>query len=179
LYEAGSKFTEPGYGRTQSFWVIVLLAGGPANATDPVLDSTPPLPYGFCPSSTWNNLPWCRDTDQPTITRHSAGPPTDPQYDADDYARDAADKLADPGDVNGGITIFTIGLGDYVKSSKAGLPDSGERLLAYIAQEAGDCPSCVPAKHANHGTYSYAPTTDGLGAIFDDIAKNIFTRIAQ
>ncbi|HEY6075040.1 MAG TPA: VWA domain-containing protein, partial [Anaerolineales bacterium] len=179
LWEAGTKFTEPGYRRDESLWVIVLLAGGPANATDP--DPANGLPYGYCPVSTWNTQPWCRDTDIPTITRHyPAIPPnpTDPNFDADDFARWKADSLADPVDGNG-ITIFTIGLGEFVKNTAAGLPDSGERLLKYIAENAGDCPTCAPPKRANHGTYSYAPDPDGLQAIFLEIAKNIFTRIAQ
>jgi hypothetical protein len=78
-----------------------------------------------------------------------------------------------------GITIFTIGLGQAVQNTSAGLPDSGERLLTYIAREAGDCLTCVPEKRANHGTYSHAPTAEGLEDIFKAIAKNIFTRIAQ
>lgn len=176
LLEANAKFTEPGYQRDESLWVIVLLAGGPANATN----SADGFPYGFCPDETWNTVgvPWCRDSDIPTITRHSAGPPADPEYDADDYARDQADYIADPVDGNG-ITIFTIGLGEFVKNTGAGLPDSGERLLMYIAQNAGDCTTCLPSRRANHGTYSYAPDPDGLVAIFEAIAQNIFTRIAQ
>jgi hypothetical protein len=177
LLRAGNEFTEPGYLRDESLWVIVLLAGGPANATDAVAD--PPLPYGFCPASTWRSehlgVPWCRDTDIPTITRHPMG---DLEYDADDYARDMADDVADPVDGNG-ITVFTIGLGDFVQSTSQGLPDSGERLLQYISQEAGDCLTCVPQHRANHGTYSYAPNADGLIDIFNAIAQNIFTRIAQ
>ena len=173
LKRASNEFTEPGYLRDESLWVIVLLAGGPANATDSVAD--PPLPYGFCPASTRVTLPWCRDTDLPTITRHPMG---DLEYDADDYARDMADEVADPVTGNG-ITVFTIGLGDIVTNTSAGLPDSGERLLQYIAQEAGDCLTCVPQHRANHGTYSHAPDPDELVDIFNAIAKNIFTRIAQ
>jgi hypothetical protein len=151
-----------------------MLAGGPANATD----ADPPThPYGYCPGNTWNDAtlplsaraPFCMDA--LSSTRHSNG---DADYDADDFARDAADFLADPV-VGQGATIFTIGLGNLVRNATIGEADMGEELLDYMATEAGDG-SGVPA---NHGLYNYSADSTGLAAIFQAIADNIFTRLSQ
>ena len=166
LFRAGGEFTRDPV-RLDSLWVTILLAGGPANATD----SAPGFTYGYCPPATWNSPtnPFCRDAS--AASRHGDG---DADYDADDYARDQGDFVADP--VNGqGVTIFTIGLGNLIRNAPKGDPDAGEQLLAYIAEQAGDGPGVT----ANHGFYSYAPTTSQLGDIFKSIAANIFTRIAK
>ena len=82
-----------------------------------------------------------------------------------------ADFAADP--VNGqGAIIFTIGLGDLVRNAPAGDPDAGEKLLRYIAEEAG-------GPNANHGVYYYAPSTAELRDIFREIASNIATRLTR
>lgn len=167
LYRAASEFTrEPS--RSDAFWVVIMLVGGPANATDADL---PSYPYGYCPTTTWISLtnPFCRDADN--STRHGNG---DAEYDADDYARDMGDFVADPVDGQG-VSIFTIGLGNLIRNASKGDPDSGESLLTYIAEDAGDGTDYT----ANHGFYSYAPNTSQLGAIFKKIADNIFTRIAK
>ncbi len=167
VYRAASEFTRDPV-RSDAFWVIIMLAGGPANATDA---DAPSFLYGYCPNTTWNHPtnPFCRDADNGT--RHSDG---DAEYDADDYARDMGDFVADP--VNGqGVTIFTIGLGNLIRSAPKGDPDSAEVLLEYIAELAGDTAEGT----ANHGFYSYAPTTSELDDIFASIADNIFTRIAK
>ena len=173
--------------RDDAFWVVIALISGPANATDMV----PGYPDGICPSSTWNSPPRCRDSDldpdgvTPLITRHDN---TSTLYDADDYARDMADFIADPVDGNG-IVIFTIGLGtaaglpNSVRNSPVGLNVSGENLLRYAAESAGDTIDPLTGTvtvQANHGFYAYAedPTLD-LGPIFGKIAQNIFTRITQ
>lgn len=179
LWRASASFVEPGFKRDESLWVIILLAGGPANATDP--DVANGKPYGYCPASTWNTsgVPWCRDAS--AVSRHSltdANTSDDAEYDADDYARDQADFIADPVDGQG-ITIFTIGLGEFVRNTAAGDPDAGEQLLRYVAETAGDSTASPPEYIANHGFYSYTPDTAGLSAIFSRIAENIFTRIAQ
>jgi Flp pilus assembly protein TadG len=148
--------------REDSLWVIIVLAGGPANATDPDL---PSFPYGYCPSSTWIQ-PFCRDAS--ALTRHSSG---DPNYDADDYARDMADFAADPENGQGAI-IFSIGLGRLVRNTTAGDPDAGEQLLRYMAENAG-------GSLANHGMYYYAPSTAELRDIFREIASNIATRLTR
>lgn len=169
LLRAGGEFTRTGIRRDEALWIIILLSGGPANATD----SAPGFVYGYCPATTWDNsvTPFCRDS--LASTRHGDG---DADYDADDYARDQADFIADPDDGQG-VTIFTIGLGRLIQNASAvtGDPDAAEQLLRYTAEVAGD-ETGVPA---NHGFYSYAPTTAELDDIFTEIASSIFTRITQ
>jgi hypothetical protein len=167
LLRAAGEFTRDPV-RSDSLWITILLAGGPANTTDSATGFT----YGYCPTTTWSSPtnPFCRDADNDT--RHGDG---DSEYDADDYARDQADFVADP--VNGqGVTIFTIGLGNLIQNAPKGDPDSAEVLLTYVAESAGDD---APDYVANHGFYSYAPTTSELDEIFAAIADNIFTRIAK
>jgi hypothetical protein len=163
-----------------SFWVMIALMGGPANASTPDASDQVAHPYGYCPPSTWNDPinPFCRDAD--SDTRHSSTIPAEAiYYDAEDYARDRADELADPVTGNG-ITIFTIGLGDPVRNSSKGDPAAGEKLLQYIATQAGDDPINTPPTYtANHGQYFYSPDSAGLQAIFTAIANNIFTRLSQ
>jgi hypothetical protein len=167
LLRAGGEFTREGLRRDEALWIIILLAGGPANATN----SATGFPYGYCPASTWDLAvsPYCRDAD--ADTRHGDG---DDDYDADDYARDQADFIADPDDGQG-ITVFTIGLGRLVQNASIGDADAGEQLLMYVAETAGD----ETGAPANHGFYSYAPTTAELDEIFAEIAANIFTRITR
>lgn len=150
--------------REDSFWAVIALAGGPANATD----SFPGHDFGFCPPATWNDpaVPFCRDA--LVSTRHSDG---NPSYDADDYARDMADFLTDPIDGQG-VTVFTIGLGSLVQNASRGDPDAGEQLLIYSAETAG-------GTSANHGVYRYANDISILDEIFAEIGSNIFTRLSQ
>ncbi len=170
LLRAGGEFTRNSVQsprRDEALWIIILLAGGPANATD----SGTGHPDGYCPPTTWNLAvsPYCRDAS--AASRHGNG---NALYDADDYARDQADFIADPNDGQG-ITVFTIGLGRLVQNASIGDADAGEKLLQYIAETAGD----EPLEPANHGFYSYAPTTAELANIFTEIANSIFTRIAR
>jgi hypothetical protein len=167
LLRAGGEFTRTGLRRDEALWIIILLAGGPANATN----SAPGFDHGYCPDTTWDLVtnPFCRDAS--AATRHGDG---DTDYDADDFARDQADFIADPDDGQG-ITVFTIGLGRLVQNASIGDPDAGEQLLEYVAEIAGD----ETGSPANHGFYSYAPTTAELDDIFTEIAANIFTRITQ
>jgi hypothetical protein len=166
LFRAAGEFTREPV-RDDSFWVVIALAGGPANATD----SAPGFLHGYCPPSTWNDPvnPFCRDAS--AASRHSNG---NPNYDADDYARDMADFLADPVDGQG-VTVFTIGLGNLVQNASKGDPDAGEKLLIYIAESAGSSTGVT----ANHGFYSFAPDPSDLDEIFARIASNIFTRISK
>jgi Flp pilus assembly protein TadG len=179
LIRAGLEFARPGLRRDEALWVVILLAGGPANATDP--DEALVFPDGFCPMSTWNrptaeNIPNCRGADVSEATRHyvnDADTSDDLEYDADDYARDQADFLANP--VTGqDITLFTIGLGEFVQAASLGDPYAGEKLLRYVAEEAAP-----GVENVAHGFYRFSPDPAGLQAIFDAIAENIFTRIAQ
>jgi len=183
--------------REDSLWVVIMLVGGPANATysdnypgnpnyadvsAPLGYPDDPFAFGYCPSTTWASPtnPFCRDGS--ASTRHALG---DPDYDADDYARDKADFVATP--TEGGVTIFTIGLGDLVRgkvdtdnSRIKGDDDAGEKLLQYIALSAGDIYTAgVLTQQANHGEYYFSPDPAGLVAIFDAIAENIFTRISK
>lgn len=166
LAMAGNLFANPPM-REDALWVVILLAGGPANRSS--AEDTQAHPYGYCPSSTWAQPPFCRDF--LASTRHHSG---DLEYDADDYARDMADYVKDP--VNGqGAVIYSIGLGDLIWDAPgpAGAdPDAGEQLLMYAAREAGGV-------NANHGKYYYAPDASELERIFTDIAENIATRLSQ
>jgi hypothetical protein len=180
LVRASQEFVRTGYRRDESLWVVILLAGGPANATNPDEDGL--LPDGFCPTNTWNDVtqPLCRGADVSAATRHSltdADTSDDWLYDADDYARDVADDLTDPS-LGQSVTFYTIGLGDLILHATRGDPEAGQKLLQYIALNAGDSPGPPPIT-ASHGTYSYTPDTAGLADIFAAIAANIFTRIAQ
>lgn len=175
LTRAWAEFTV-GDVRPEAVWVSILLAGGPANATDVPQsdqdDPKPPLgwtpepsfhPFGYCPSVS----PPCRDGD--ASTRNAKG---SPDYDADDFSRDSADALADP-DSGGGITIYTIGLGSLIQNGPPpGDPDEAEKLLEYIALDAG-------GGSASHGLYFFAPDSDDLAEIFEKIANDIFTKIAK
>ncbi|HSO26959.1 MAG TPA: VWA domain-containing protein [Anaerolineales bacterium] len=174
LLRASAALSDPNFVRADSIWVVVLLTDGAANRTDPM----PGFPNGYCPSSTWIQAgcfancgqpgypdcycPICRDIDG-TDTRHDFD--SEPSlYDAEDYARDRADELATLS--NRDMIIFTIGLGDQVVSTLYGTPNAGEQLLEYIAD-------------VGTGAYFASATADDLGAIFEDIAQRIFTRITH
>lgn len=166
LYMAGEMFTQPP-SREEAIWITILLAGGPANKSTPMSKTDQKAhPYGYCPSTTWLASPFCRDDD--ASDRHDND---DPLYDADDYARDAGDHLADPNGGYGSI-VFTIGLGELVRTGPGAEPYAGELLLKYIAEEAG-------GPDANHGIYYFAPDASDLGRIFKAIAANIATRLSE
>jgi hypothetical protein len=207
---AGNQFAEA---RQESFWVVIALIGGPANATDPVSGD----PNGYCPNTggagqpTWSwpgspagkGLGFCRDRDPmpasydaatynpntfnwsgydwTTQTRHYVNPVThvaDPEYDADDYARDAADYITSPKTGQGAV-LFTVCLGSYCRDYPSTDPASAEHLGQYMSLHAGDDLTAVPPVVANHGLYFYTENTSGLEGVFDTIAENIFTRISQ
>ncbi len=165
LAVAGNQFAQEPI-REDALWVVILLAGGPANATSPV----PGYPYGTCPSST-HTQPFCRD-DYASVRHHFDTEPL--LYDGDDYARDMADFIVDP--INGqGAVIYAIGLGEKVRNDRTrnsdGDPDIGEQFLDYAATKAGGVD--------DQGIYYYAPTVAELREVFRDIAENIATRISQ
>jgi hypothetical protein len=179
LLVAGNSFAQTPV-REESLWVVIVLAGGPANRTLPATSR----PYGYCPTSTWIRTPpgpFCRDNS--AASRHcaidatrtaceDAGGVWDPQnYDADDYARDMADFVTSP-DTGQNAVIYSIGLGDLMTNAPSGDPDAGERLLTYAAEDAG-------GSLANHGIYYAAPTTAQLNEIFRKIAENIATRLTH
>ncbi len=197
--------------RQDSFWVVIALIGGPANATDPVSAE----PYGYCPGRvdepTWawpdspagKGLGFCRDRDPmpgsynaatydpdtfnwtgydwTTQTRHYINPVThvaEALYDADDYARDAADYITSPKTGQGAV-LFTVCLGSYCRDYPSTDPASAEHLGQYMSLHAGDNLTVTPNITANHGLYFYAVDTNALGGVFTKIAENIFTRISQ
>jgi hypothetical protein len=176
---AGNEFGNKDTFRQEALWVVILLTDGAANA-----------PTLACPNNTWTN-PYCRDL-SPT-SRHclqddnesclAAGGVYWPErYDADDYARDMADFVAE----DQHALIFTIGLGDLVKTSVPRLRindptqkctevpydpvedcyGAGEQLMRYAADVGG-------------GKYYYAPSGNQLRAIFLDIAQYLATRLTQ
>lgn len=181
-------------GDPEAVWVVVLLTDGAANQA---YDHTNLL--WFCPGSDGSHdwiPPYCRDGDFGTDNPGLYG------YDAEDAARDVADLIGcrgngDPdqsaycssGNIDGvGALIFTIGLGDKVIND----PDdanAGERLLRQIAAVGDDgdpatnpcssTPTSTLGTPRNCGDYYFAPTGTGLGPVFDDIAKRIFTRLTQ
>jgi hypothetical protein len=172
--------------REEALWVVVLLTDGAANSSDP--DPASGHPYGFCPPDTWFP-PFCRDRD--SDSRHSTG---DPDYDADDYARDMADFVGcypvEPaagcnGVAGQGAVVFAIGLGDQVLRTYSPDPDPhGAKLLRYVAAvgDDGDPNSdpCVGrAWNEWCGNYYFSPTGNELDLVFEDIASRIFTRIAH
>jgi hypothetical protein len=201
--------------RTNSFWVVIALIGGPANAAVPRTadGTTADANQGLCPGSatnpTWQwpdpaspgnylGTGFCRDRDpmpyvlatnprraKPTVDNSTIPPTTTypPNYDADDFARDAADYIASP--TNGqGATLFAICLGEYCQNyfPTLGDPYSAEHLGQYMALNAGDNLTVIPNVRANHGLYFCAECThssSSLTGVFDKIAENIFTRISQ
>jgi hypothetical protein len=182
LWLAGQEF---GRGRQDSLWVTILLSGGPANTGcfDPNSCGDTQAGGRVCPSTTWATH-YCRDNS--IVTRHctnlvdaatktrclAAGGTLDTaHYDADDYARDMADFIANP--VTGqGVTVFAIGLGDPMNPLS---PSGGPELMDYAATKAGD----ESGAQVSHGLYFYAPSAADLVEIFRTIAENIATRISQ
>ncbi len=161
--------------RLEALWVTVHLSDGAANASGP----EDGYPYGFCPATTWVQ-PFCRDAF--ISTRHTSG---DPDYDADDYARDWAEALGRPGPPapapNGnGVLVFTIGLGDLVINNTYGDPNAGEDLLRFIASTNYTSDPCASsATGTSCGNYYFAPTGAELQEIFEAIASRIFTRLTN
>ncbi len=175
LLGAASALTDPGLARYDSLWVVVVLTDGAANHT---VAQGSGFPNGYCPASTWfqpgcntiNGEEWscpiCRDI-AGIATRHSS---SSPDYDAEDFARDQADALAQlrtDSTNQSEMIIFTIGLGDQVTNTVYGKPDAGQELLQYIKDQAG------------FGGYYASASAADLGNIFEDIAQQIFTRISQ
>jgi len=155
LNTAGLVFNIPPV-RQESLWVVILLTDGVANAGQ---DEDGRY---LCPDSTWGNSdipPKCNDGD--SSTRHS--PISSGEYDAEDFAYDAADFVA-----NGqNALVFTIGLGSKVTQlSTVDGTALGEVLLQYAADE-------------GEGLYYNAPTSGELLEVFRKIAENIATRLTH
>jgi hypothetical protein len=176
---AGQEFNNA---RTDAIWVAILLTDGAANSSD---DEN-----AYCPTSTWI-APFCRDPD--SSSRHSGGTS---EYDTDDFARDMADFVGLLPPDGQGASVFTIGLGaltvctggTYAAGSPPscdppftqGQEDAGEVLLRYIADigdNATDDPCEDKSLGVSCGNYYFAPTSDELKQIFEDIADRILTRL--
>ena len=160
LYGAGVQFTDK---MQSSLWVVILLTDGVANAGNTVNDDGT-ITY-FCPEITWDNTnvpPKCNDGR--SATHHVAG---SANYDAEDYAYDAADFVGLPYPAGQNALIFTIGLGDAVRtpSTKDGTY-LGDLFLKYAADK-------------GNGLYAFAPNSAGLREVFRKIAQNIATRLAH
>jgi hypothetical protein len=159
LFWAANIFSTQGR-REGALWVTVLLTDGVPNAAYD--DAGNPI----CPDP--KHYPRCIDTD--ANVRHyfedpghtiGASDVIDPNlYDADDYARDQADALAE------GSLIFAIGLGNRVTATDFGTPPVGSTLLEYIASVGGT------------DSY-YQGNVSDLQDIFLAIANKIATRLTQ
>jgi hypothetical protein len=176
--------------REDALWVVVLLTDGAANASD-----ADDFIYGYCPFPTSSQSPFCRDED--SSTRNS--PSTDPDYDADDFARDMADFVgcypqdsasACNGLLGQGAVIFSIGLGDQVLQTYGSDPIAhGVSLLRYVSAVGDDGDPATDLCEGLYGSeddwmewcgnYYFSPTGDDLDLVFEDIASRIFTRITH
>jgi hypothetical protein len=197
LRAAGNQFGA--WTREEAVWIVILLSDGGANAAR---DGASPANW-ICPGSpnnpTWIK-PFCRDP--VASSRHIW---TNPSYDADDAARDAADWVGCPDSTSPqwpacagvapggqGAVIFTIGLGDAMINNTCdpsyGTCDSdlGEELMRYIAAVGDDtnpatdpCASVASGTTPGCGNYYFSPTGAGLLKVFEAIASRIFTRITH
>jgi hypothetical protein len=210
--------------RPDSLRVVILLTDGAANATplkstdnlgggagNPVYEVSASLgsalPVGYCPEHLNGQFPSCRDWSS------AYNPPTlngnpNPQYDADDYARDQALFVGcsdtDPaaachGEHGQDALVFAIGLGSEVLTRSATDPTYayGDSLLRYIAAVGDDgnpaTDPCVgqpptglpilPLSLADQsykcGNYYFAQYPGILNTVFTDISNRIYTRITH
>lgn len=150
LYTAGVQPFRQG-----ALWVTILLTDGVANAGFNDEDQY------YCPESTWDNTsvpPKCNDGR--SAVRHAPSDVTN--YDAEDYAYDAADFVA----LDQNALIFTIGLGTQVEAvSSVDGTKLGELFLEYASDQGS-------------GTYSHATAAE-LREAFRKIAENILTKLAH
>jgi Flp pilus assembly protein TadG len=168
--------------RENALWVVILLTDGAANASVSLLtgptDPTAPEYFGYCPTTTWSQQPFCRDPwSDPEDPRPVKGSIT---YDAADFAYDMIDIVADRDPVQNisNKLIYAIGLGPLVTQNTACWdpvagtgngqcdPEAGLKLLEYAADQ-GD------------GNYYYTPNTSQLKRIFIAIAENIAFRLTR
>lgn len=179
--------------REEAVWIVVIVSDGAANAG--LVSESPDIWY--CPTSTHaspagSGPPFCRDAS--ASSRHPGG---DPDYDADDYARDMADFVGCPGPSlpqppacsttapgGQGAVIFSIGLGERMISEPDGDANAGEQLMRYIAAAGDDGnPGTDPCASVSDGqscgNYYFSPTGSGLIKVFEAIASRIFTRITH
>jgi Flp pilus assembly protein TadG len=174
---ASAQFSNKDTFRQEALWVVILLTDGAANG-----------PSTTCPNSTWT-APYCRDL---SLGRHciegdnacvAKGGVINPDaFDADDYARYKADFLGEEQDA----LIFTIGLGDLVRTSvpRAKVSDPTQKCNEVPPDPVADCYGAGEllmkyVADVGRGKYYFAPTGNQLEAIFLDIAQNLATRLTQ
>jgi hypothetical protein len=122
----------------------------------------------------WENFDWSTYTFPTRTTSHSftvdtsTTPPTytyGDDYDADDFARDAADYATSPSQGQG-ATIYSICLGAYCRMyPNTNDPASAEFLARYMSSHAGGL-------NASHGNYYFVPDAGILPATFQAIAED-------
>ncbi len=200
LFMAGDQFAAA---RQDSFWAVVALIGGPANAAIP-----PSNPLGVCPQNTWD-LPggsgFCRDLDpmpasynppavadwsnsvQVTAFNNYANSYNWAAYDVANATRHPstdsnydADDFARDGadhitspDTGQGASLYTICLGTYCRA----YPNSNDPASAELLGRYMSLHAGGPT--ANHGLYFQTNNAAELAQIFQSIANNIFTRISK
>ncbi len=154
--------------RQDALWVTLLLVDGAANRAplNTGLAWSDPQ-YGVCPLLERTTPLKCRDADSNSRHKPDDVGPGFGLYDADDYARDAADQLGLnpdkfasplPGGKPAGVLIYTIALGKNSVCSNGtytppggggaarcdnpnpvyGDPDAAEQLLRYVADIGDD-----------------------------------------
>jgi CSLREA domain-containing protein len=174
LLFAGNEFANDIAPREDALQVVILISDGAANA-----------PSFVCPNNTWT-YPFCRDLsltryclhDDDSFCLAAGGVYWPERYDSDDYARDMADSIVQDQE----ILIYTIGLGNLVRTSEPRIKldaegdptdvkcddsdpldacwGAGEQLLRYAAAVSG-------------GNYYFAPTGEQLEEIFLEILSHI------
>lgn len=180
--------------RKESVWVIIVVSDGRINAG---YDEDGPT----CPPYTWGRFPACRDRNP-----YIRNPKGDPKYDAEDFARDVADIVAE-----NSVFTFTIGFGDdlYTRDDGTGpaspncVPASttynmanpflipapspacstGQELLGYLAVGA---PKKVERYDGKPGASNFAGTfydigndPDQLERVFLDIYNKLTTKLTK
>ncbi len=200
LFMAGDEFADA---RQDSFWAVIALIGGPANAA-----VTTANPTGLCPSATWD-LPggsgFCRDLDPmpvsftpPAVSNWSNAAQVNAfnayvtsynwaGYDMSNATRhpktspnyDADDYARDGADhitsptAGQGASLYSICLGTYCRAYPNSYDPASAELLGRYMAYHAG------GVNANHGLYFQSNNAADLAAVFQSIADNIFTRISK
>jgi Flp pilus assembly protein TadG len=188
LDHAAVELANPPTFRQEALWVVILLSEGAANSPDYVCPHEDWVPGSITPCRDNKLSRHCSDAGDVSCTSkggaYEVGANGNSLYDTDDFAHDKADALGEDQEA----LIFTIGMGDLVRTSKprekldaSGNPTgvkcedtdpldacwgAGELLLRYSAD-------------IGRGRYYYAPDPDQLDEIFLDIAQHLATRLTQ
>jgi hypothetical protein len=191
--------------RLDSFWVVLVLLSGPANATDTPVNYPGGIPneytYGYCPVSEFypsNNPPNTFDTDATNDNVYDYRPCTDGLPNVRHTTSqtinftyngvtdtisvyDPDDYARDQADAlanllsGSGVTIYTIGLGAEVQATTR-QADTSVPIAQTLLQYIA---LQAGGPSVNHGQYFYTPSFTDLVNIFQTIAENIATKISQ